>query len=310
MNTREKLSEQVNTINFINNSLYFKSNDIFYIIYNKANSLIESKLIPRINSLDNLNNLLSLKNSYTQEENLSSSKSNKEMLLSEIKSIQISLLLSNESNTRKAKINNFKKSLYDFKQNLIQALILKKAKELYLQKKINDIKKKIQNKLYDSNKQKKNKEKSKKESKEKNYEIDELSELKMLNFKAENEITKLNFMIQNEAYIANYVQMINIYPEDKNEIFYNSQKLNSKVIDDAFQSKKNEEKETLIQMIKLKSEQYNYITKIKLAINIIKKFIQSKKLSFENKTINNSSQLDKNFIYKRMECINNNSFFY
>ena len=281
-------------------------------LFEQVNSLIESKLISRRNKTSNdLNNKFTLKNPYAQEENLFSNKSNKEILLSQIKSIQMSLLANKSIPNEKERINILKKIIIGFKQNLIYMLIQKNTKRLFLEKKINDIKRIIQNKLFNTDQQKGNSKKNKKEIEilEKNYGDNELSKLKTLNFKAENEIAKLNFMIENGAYIINYLKMTYTYPEEKNEIIYNFQKSNSKDIEYALNNQMHKEKETLNQIIELKNGQNKEITQIKNEIEEIKKHIESEKFVFENKSINNYSKLYNTFFDNYLSNINNEDFF-
>ena len=281
-------------------------------LFKQVNNLIESKLIPRRNKTSNdLNNKFTLKNPYAQEENLFSNKTNKEILLYQIKSMQMSLLLPNKSIPKEEKINNIKKILIDFKQSLIYMLIQKNTKRLFLKKKINDKKRLIQNKLFNADEQKGNNKKNIKEIEilEKNYGDNELSKLKTLNFEAENDIGKLNFMIESGAYLINYLNMTNTYPEEKNEIIYNFQKSNSKDIEYALISQMHKEKETLNQINKLKNGQNKEIIQIKKEIEDIKKHIESEKFVFENKSISNYSKLYNTFFDNYLNNINNDDFF-
>ena len=290
------------------------------LLFHQVNNLIETKLIPRQSkSLIDVNKI-ALKSPYALEENLFSSKSNKEILLSQIKTVQMSLLFSNKSIPQKEKFNNVKKLLEDLKQNLVSMLAQKKEQKLYLKKSINDTKQILQDKLFNKNT---NESKEKEENiiketdvLEKNYGGDELSKLKMLNFKAENEIDKLNFMIENKTYMLNFLKITNIYPEEKIEIFYDYQKQNSNEIDDSFNFYINQDKEKLKQIIILKKEQNKEIFQLENDINYIKKNIEyEKNMNLilnnlkENNNMNNLSKLYNSFIKNNMNNINNQIFF-
>ena len=290
------------------------------LLFHQVNNLIETKLIPRQSKSHIDINKVALKSPYALEENLFSSKSNKEILLSKIKTVQMSLLFSNKSIPQKEKFNNVKKLLEDLKQNLVSMLAQKKEQKLYLKKSINDTKQILQDKLFNKNT---NESKEKEENiiketdvLEKNYGGDELSKLKMLNFKAENEIDKLNFMIENKTYMLNFLKITNIYPEEKIEIFYDYQKQNSNEIDDSFNFYINQDKEKLNQIIILKKEQNKEIFQLENDINYIKKNIKYKKNMNlilnnlkENNNMNNLSKLYNSFIKNNMNNINNQIFF-
>ena len=290
------------------------------LLFHQVNNLIETKLIPRQSKSHIDINKVALKSPYALEENLFSSKSNKEILLSKIKTVQMSLLFSNKSIPQKEKFNNVKKLLEDLKQNLVSMLAQKKEQKLYLKKSINDTKQILQDKLFNKNT---NESKEKEENiiketdvLEKNYGGDELSKLKMLNFKAENEIDKLNFMIENKTYMLNFLKITNIYPEEKIEIFYDYQKQNSNEIDDSFNFYINQDKEKLNQIIILKKEQNKEIFQLENDINYIKKNIEyEKNMNLilnnlkENNNMNNLSKLYNSFIKNNMNNINNQIFF-
>ena len=290
------------------------------LLFHQVNNLIETKLIPRQSKSHIDINKVALKSPYALEENLFSSKSNKEILLSQIKTVQMSLLFSNKSIPQKEKLNNVKKLLKDLKQNLVSMLAQKKEQKLYLKKSINDTKQILQDKLFNKNT---NETKEKEENiiketdvLEKNYGGDELSKLKMLNFKAENEIDKLNFMIENKTYMLNFLKITNIYPEEKIEIFYDYQKQNSNEIDDSFNFYINQDKEKLKQIIILKKEQNKEIFQLENDINYIKKNIEyEKNMNLilnnlkENNNMNNLSKLYNSFIKNNMNNINNQIFF-
>ena len=281
-------------------------------ISNKVNNINKSKKIFKRNksSKNNLFNKLALYNPYTKEENLFNNKSHKEILLSFIKKAQMALLLDIKSNnciTKKEKIKYFKKLISDLKQNLIYMLIEKKTKEKFLMKKINKIKKSLQDKIYNSKQEKENNKDIKyedliKETEvlEKSYGGNELSKLKMINFVAENEIQKLDFLIQNKSYINYYIKTTNIYPEERVELFCNHQKEDTKEIDQSYNSLLNKAKEELNFLTKEKIKQDKEIEEIKNEINQIKSKIEFEQIkpddiifevSQENKSINNISHL-------------------
>ena len=296
-------------------------------ISNKVNNINKSKKIFKRNksSKNNLFNKLALYNPYTKEENLFNNKSHKEILLSFIKKAQMALLLDIKSNnciTKKEKIKYFKKLISDLKQNLIYMLIEKKTKEKFLMKKINKIKKSLQDKIYNSKQEKENNKDIKyedfiKETEvlEKSYGGNELSKLKMLNFVAENELQKLDFLIQNKTYINNYVKSTNIYPEERVELFRDYQKEDSKDIDESYNCLINKAKEELNLFTKEKIKQNKEIEEIKNEINQFKKKIEFEKIkatsiifevSQENKSVNDISQIYNDYIDKNIIISNIN----
>ena len=217
---------------------------------------------------------------HTNEETLFSHKSHKEILLSLIKS-KIDILLkpnleSNlktdlENNSKRNKINYFKELLSDLKRNLSYMLNEKKTKEEYLQDKVNNKKEAIQNKIFNSNKKKNKDEESKvnieTDISDKIYGKDELSKLKMMNFKAENEIQKLDFLIEGKRYINKYIKVTSFYPEEKNIFFYYNCKLNSDEIDDCLSSHVKEAKDYLNNLTIEKGKQNEEIKKLEKNIN-------------------------------------------
>ena len=293
----------------------------------KVNNINESKKIPERDEIKkDLFNKLSLYSPYSKEENLFNNKSHKEILLSLLKTAEMTLIFetkSNNFNTKKEKMNFIKKLISDLNQNLIYMLIEKKTKEIYLNKKINKIKKYLQNKIYNSNQEKDKNEDIKyedfiKETEvlEKSYGGNELSKLKMLNFTAENEIQKLDFLIYNKTFINKYVKTTSIYPEERVELFCDYQKEDSKEIDESYNFFINNKKEELGLFRKEKSKQNKEIEEIKNEINHFKRIIEFEKIkpiniihevSQENKSLNDKSYSYKDYIEKSINISKNNN---
>ena len=157
-----------------------------------------------------------------------------------------------------------------------------------------------------------------------NYGKNELSKLKILNFKIENEIEKINNEINNKKDINKYLKILNVMPEDNREIFYTNQSKNSKEIDEIFYNKNLEEKEKINQIMFKKNLQNFMMDQYQKEINKIKKMIKLNKIinpsdiiiedSLENKFVDsfsnyyNSSKNNNNFnnsFSENNECNNN-----
>lgn len=145
-------------------------------------------------------------NLHKREEFLFSNKTNKEILLSLIKSSQVNLLMEikeKTTNSPKEKAVILKSFLKELKNNLSYILIEKSLYKKYLENNIDNFKSILQKKIEKLNNNKNSKDinnnNHKKEEyieteiKEKNYEGNELSKLQLQNFKIENEIEKTNF---------------------------------------------------------------------------------------------------------------------
>ena len=297
--------------------LFFKANSF--------NNLKETKIIKRKKSKSISVNKLSFQVPYAQEEHLFSNKSNIEIILGQIKAIQESFLLQEKTRTKittNEKKIFYKKLLYDLKKNLTYMLFEKNTKEIYLQNKLNENKKLIQNKLFNLNNQKQNTNDNKEffieetEVLEKNYGGNELSKLKMLNFQVENEIQKLDFLIQNKTYMNNYLKMTGINLEENIELFYDHHKRNSKEIDDSFNFHINEAKNFLNLLIAEKKEQNKEINQIKKDIAEFKENLEFEKIkptsiilevSEENKDISHLSNIYNSFIDNNFILNNSNN---
>jgi len=153
-------------------------------------------------------NKLLLPNPHYKEEILFSNKSQKDILLSLIKSAQVSLLSSlkqKSSNfTSKERILFFKNLLLDLKENLSFAIKEKNVSKSYFENNIKEIKLQIQNNYGIFNKK---------------HEGNELSKLKILNFKIENDISETDFLIEKTKQLINYLKITRIFPEENREIF-------------------------------------------------------------------------------------------
>ena len=252
--------------------------------------------------------------SYLQELFLFSLKSQKEILLSLIKNVQENLLLEKNNET-----SFYKELLSDLKKNLLYMLSEKQTKEKYLQEKINNKKLKIQNIIFNSNKKMKNN--NKKEERKINNETNilektnELSKLKMMNFKTENEIEKLNFLIKNRTYINNYLKATSIYPGEKSELFLDSPNKNSDEIEDSFNFQIHEVKDYLNDLAFEKNMQNAKIEQLQNNINMIKLKNQIENIidkediiyedSQENKKITDLENITNNFIVDKITENNN-----
>ena len=241
--------------------------------------------------LKNNTNILLSSNPHKKEEILFSSKTNKEVLLSLIKSGQLSLLSQinqKSSYSGKEKVNIIKTFLKDLKNNLTYILKEKKSNAIYLENNINNTKQIIQNKIFNKNKDNnynnttddtnENEKYLETEAKEKNYEGNELSKLKFQNFKIENEIQKTNFLIVNINLLVSAIKAGTLFPEDYIKFSLINYKQNPEEIDNFFNSKIKQEKDLLNKYIDLQEQQKNYLEQYQIEINTIKKKIISKNL--------------------------------
>jgi hypothetical protein len=216
------------------------------------NSLNAQKLSNK--SIPSSNNLL-LPNPHFKEEILFSNKSQKDILLSLIKSAQVSLLASlkqKSSNSKPKKMNFFFKNLLlDLKKNLLFAVNEKNLSKSYYENNIKSTKLQIQ----------------------KNYDIfskksegNELSKLKILNFIIENDILETDFMIEKTQKLISYLKITKIFPEENREIFLK----NKNEIDKILNVKVKKGKELLKELITKKLKQNENIKKLKEEIIEIK----------------------------------------
>ena len=241
--------------------------------------------------LKNNPNILLSSNPHKKEEILFSSKTHKEVLLSLIKSGQLSLL--SEINQKslysgKEKVNIIKTFLKDLKNNLTYILKEKKSNAIYLENNINNTKKIIQNKIFNKNKDinynninddtNENDKYLETEAKEKNYEGNELSKLKFQNFKIENEIQKTNFLIVNINLLVSAIKAGTLFPEDYIKFSLINYRQNPEETENIFNSKIKQEKDLLNKYIDLQEQQKNYLEQYQIEINTIKKKIISKNL--------------------------------
>lgn len=250
--------------------------------FNLTNSyhlLNKSKLLT-INS--STNNIHLLPSKYKKEEILFSNKSNKEILLSLIKTAQTKLL-SKIKNSTKDKIFIFKNILKELKEDLSFILDKKYINKNYLEINLNNSKIFIQNKK--KNKDNNSIRRSNKEViidnletevKEINYDGNELSKLKLQIFKIENEILKTDFLIFNRNELINSLKETNIFPENDREFFLYNEERSQKEIDNIFISRFQEQNELLKKYINLQNQQKYYIEQYNIEIEKKKKNIKSK----------------------------------
>ena len=242
-------------------------------------------------SKNNSHILLSSK-SNIKEQILFSSKSQKELILSLIKSGQLSLL---SKINQKAKISQkekliiFKNYLKDLKSNLSYILKEKTTNMIYLQNKINNTKQIIQNKISNNNKDNDdkniNEDYLETDMKEKNYEGNELSKLQFLNFKIENEIQKTNNMIANMQYLIKSLKLTYLFPEDNIKFSLLNNLQNPKEIAKIYNSKIQYEKKILDKYIDLQNQQKYYLELYQNKINEIKNKIRTQQFMGLNEII-------------------------
>jgi hypothetical protein len=236
----------------------------------------------KVNKL--INNIILLPNPYLKEEILFSNKAHKEILLSLIKSIQVKLMSRNNKNenTKKDNIIIYKMLLKELINKLSYVLNEKCKSKNYLESNINytkkELKHKIKNKEIYNNKKNVNEDLETEnyletEIKEINFDGNELSKLKIQNFKIENELTKTDFLITikllelNDAFIdkcKDYICPSNL--EDKKEI------------DEILYWKKKEKNDLLNKYIHFKNLQKYYIEQYQKEIDKMKKKIKLRNL--------------------------------
>ena len=243
-------------------------------------------------SIPSSNNLL-LPNPHFKEEILFSNKSQKDILLSLIKSAQVSLLTSlkqKSSNSKPKKMNFFFKNLLlDLKKNLLFAVNEKNLSKSYYENNIKSTKLQIQ----------------------KNYDIfskkcegNELSKLKILNFIIENDILETDFMIEKTQKLISYLKITKIFPEENREIFLK----NKNEIDKILNVKVKKGKELLKEIISKKLKQNDNIKQLKEEIIEIKQDLGLKtniestdiilEENSENRNISNFTIKDDNDVDK------------
>ena len=242
-------------------------------------------------STNNSHILLSSK-SNIKEQILFSSKSQKQLILSLIKSGQLSLL---SKINQKAKISQkekliiFKNYLKDLKSNLSYILKEKTTNMIYLQNKINNTKQIIHNKILNINKDNDDKnidgDYLETDMKEKNYEGNELSKLQFLNFKIENEIQKTNNMIANMQYLIKSLKLTYLFPEDNIKFSLLNNLQNPKEIAKIYNSKIQYEKKILDKYIDLQNQQKYYLELYQNKINEIKNKIRTQQFMGLNEII-------------------------
>ena len=238
-------------------------------------------------------NALLLPNPHFKEEILFSNKSQKQILLSLIKSAQVSLLssLKQKSSNFKSKKRSFffKNLLLDLKKNLSFALNEKNLSMSYYENNIKKTQLQIQQN-YDIFKKK--------------HEENELSNLKILNFKIENDILETDFITEKTQNLINYLKITKMFPEENREIFLK----NRSEIDKILNVKVKKGKELLKELITKKLKQNHNINQLKEEIIEIKKdlgiknYLQSTDIvleeTSENRIYSNFSNKDDNIFDK------------
>ena len=217
-------------------------------------------------------------NPYFKEETLFANEYHKEILLFLIKNKINLLLKSNQDcNSKRTKTTLFKELLSDLKLNLTYMLHEKTIKEKYLKDKMYITKNVIQNKIFNLNqkvsyinREEENKANIEIDVLERVYGGDELSKIKMMNFKVENEIKKYDFLMRNKNYVNNYIKATSIYPNEKSELFYDFQRQNSNEIDNSFSFQIKEVKDYLNNLAIKKYRQNSEIERLKKNIDIIR----------------------------------------
>ena len=144
-----------------------------------------------------------------KEEILIESKTSLETLLDEIKDVEIKIL----SDNQKSKKKNYKSILIQLKENLEFSLNEKNSNSEYLQKKITQIKKPLQNKIYIENKSNQEKKKFNNSQNINIYNLkSEIELLEMLNFKVKNDIKQINNSIFLKKEEIDYLNLCMEYP--------------------------------------------------------------------------------------------------
>ena len=179
-------------------------------------------LIYQNKSKNKLFNRLLLPTPNFREEILFANKSQKEILLSKIKTSQLTLLSrlkkNDSQNIKIKKVIIFKNVLCELKSDISNLLKEKKTNEHNLKNKLKKLKINMGKKIFI------------KEKTDKCFGKDELSKLKILNFKTVNEIEKINFMIKYTSKITKYLKIVDIFPELNREFFFNTPEDNNKEI--------------------------------------------------------------------------------
>ena len=280
-------------------------------------------LIYQNKSKNKLFNQLLLPTPNFREEILFANKSQKEILLSKIKTSQLTLLSrlkkNDSQNIKIKKVIIFKNVLCELKSDISNLLKEKKTNEHNLKNKLKKLKINMGKKLFI------------KEKSDKCFGKDEISKLKILNFKTVNEIEKINFMIKYTSKITKYLKVVDIFPELNREYFFNTPEDNNKEIEQAFNSQKKIVNEIYDETLFQNNLQAKFIEKYKNDINNIKQNLKLEQNinqsdiiyedSLENKIVtslsnfyNKSNSNNKeNYLYEINEdnkklYINKNSF--
>ena len=238
-----------------------------------------------------INNIKLLPNPYLKEEILFSNKAHKEVLLSLIKSIQVRLISGNnkKENTKKDNIILLKIFLKELINKLSYILNEKCKNKNYLESNINYTKKELKNKIKkkeiynnkkDANEDLETENYIETEIKEINYEGDELSKLKIQNFKIENELTKTNFLIS-----IKLLELNSAFDDKNKDYILHSSIHDEKEIDEAFYWKKKEKIDLLNKYIHFKNLQKYYVEQYQKEIDIMKKNIKLRNLIDSNDVV-------------------------
>ena len=238
-----------------------------------------------------INNIKLLPNPYLKEEILFSNKAHKEVLLSLIKSIQVRLISGNnkKENTKKDNIILLKILLKELINKLSYILNEKCKNKNYLESNINYTKKEVKNKIKkkeiynnkkDANEDLETENYIETEIKEINYEGDELSKLKIQNFKIENELTKTNFLIS-----IKLLELNSAFDDKNKDYILHSSIHDEKEIDEVFYWKKKEKIDLLNKYIHFKNLQKYYVEQYQKEIDIMKKNIKLRNLIDSNDVV-------------------------
>lgn len=289
----------------------------------EKNSLIKSFELERaFNPSLPLKNLIFPKSIYSPEQNISSQKSSLETLLSLIKSTQKDLfevkLSDDKNNYNKNQIQSIKNVLISLKNSLEKANKQKLIKKKHLSKKSNIKKEKIQRDIFEIKKINNTNEKDKKlidlnediGENNKDY-VNEVNQLKDMNFKIENEIGITDYKIKRNNEKINDIKNYFFLEEENKEIFCNNQKIKILIAENILNKEKNNQKQKLIEEFEKNVEQktdINYINsriakleKLKNNLEPNKYILTDKiipKLSTENEITKNSclvNPLDNEF---------------
>ena len=207
-------------------------------------------------------------------------KSSLETLLIIVKNFQLKYLSLKES--KKKDKNHIKQMIISLKDSL-NLMLQEKNKQLnYINKKYENNKKKVKNRLFPPS-QETNKEglvnNIKIEYNKDNSFIIEKNQLQLLNFQIQNEIEKTNFLIEQKSQINSYIKSIPFFFETNKEIFCNNNYEITTKISELLNEIVRGVRKKFIVVVKEKMEKELEINGISLQINYIKDSIDDFKLN-------------------------------